>query len=297
MANTVDLYFPEMWATESLAVLSSSLVMANLVHRDFEPTLARMGDTVNTRLPANRTARDKAAGGTFTIDDVTASNVAVVLNKHKYNSFLIDDVENVKSVKDLVEEFIEPAMIALAEAIDVDLLSLESDVVTNQVGSAGVAPTAPLITEARKKLVEGKVPLNQFGGPRGVVAPSADKELLDITQFTDADRIGDDGTAIREAQIGKKYGINFFTDQNVQTGAGSPTPTNNLVFHRNAFALVTRPLSTVGVGVQQAIMEFAGVGLRVTIGYNMSRGGNQANIEVLYGVKTLREGFAVKMIT
>ena len=36
---------------EGLAILEENMVMANLVHRDFENEIAKFGDVVNTRKP------------------------------------------------------------------------------------------------------------------------------------------------------------------------------------------------------------------------------------------------------
>jgi hypothetical protein len=43
---------PELWATESLAILEETMGVTNLVHRDFSPMVASHADVVNTRRPA-----------------------------------------------------------------------------------------------------------------------------------------------------------------------------------------------------------------------------------------------------
>ena len=44
-------FIPQLWANESIAILEENMVIGNLVHRDFENTVASYGDTVNTRKP------------------------------------------------------------------------------------------------------------------------------------------------------------------------------------------------------------------------------------------------------
>ena len=44
-------FTPAHWANESLAILQENMVVGNLVHRDFEPTIADFGDVVNARKP------------------------------------------------------------------------------------------------------------------------------------------------------------------------------------------------------------------------------------------------------
>ena len=50
-ANDNDAFVPEKWAMEGLMQLEENMVIANMVHRDFENEVARFGDTVNTRKP------------------------------------------------------------------------------------------------------------------------------------------------------------------------------------------------------------------------------------------------------
>ena len=70
--NNLDAYVPELWAQEGLAILEENMVMANLVHRDFENEIAKFGDVVNTRKPGEFKIRRKTDGTTLTQQDATA---------------------------------------------------------------------------------------------------------------------------------------------------------------------------------------------------------------------------------
>ena len=59
--NDLDAFVPELWAHQGLAILEENMVMANLVHRDFEDTIAKFGDVVNTRRA--RRVQDSPEGG------------------------------------------------------------------------------------------------------------------------------------------------------------------------------------------------------------------------------------------
>jgi hypothetical protein len=108
-ANDVDAYIPEFWANESLAILEENMVMAQLVHRDFEPVVQSYGDVVNTRRPGEFKAYRKLPSDNVTIQDATATNVQVPLNQQLHVSFMIRDGEESKSFKDLVTEYMAPA--------------------------------------------------------------------------------------------------------------------------------------------------------------------------------------------
>jgi hypothetical protein len=55
-SNDIAALIPSFWANESLAILEENMVMGNLVHKDFSPIVASLGDTVKTRRPGELTA-------------------------------------------------------------------------------------------------------------------------------------------------------------------------------------------------------------------------------------------------
>ncbi|RMD50713.1 hypothetical protein D6827_03525 [Candidatus Parcubacteria bacterium] len=293
MANALDAYFPEIWAQESLQILRSNMVFGNLVHRDFENIGASVGDTVNTRKPATFVVNDKTAGANVTIQDASATNVPVVLSNHKEVTFLIEDAEATKSIKDLVNEYIEPAATAHAEAIDAAIAAEYAN--AGATVAVGAAMSADAIVDARKQLNDLKVP---FQNRRLVLSSLAEADVLKDQNFVRADVFGDQGTALREASLGRLYGFDIFTDQNIVQTTGTPNIDHNMAFHRNGISLVTRPLkSAASNNVRIATLSFEGFGLRVVTGYNIDRLGAQTTVDILYGIKTLDANLVVSVDT
>ncbi len=70
----------------------------------------------------------------------------------------------------------------------------------------------------------------------------------------------------------------------------------NLGFHRNAFALVNRPMALPLGGANGYVVNYNGLSIRVTMGYTMSSKINLISFDVLYGVKTLNPNLAVRML-
>ena len=68
----------------------------------------------------------------------------------------------------------------------------------------------------------------------------------------------------------------------------------NLVFHRNAFALVTRPLAEPFGAAYKAVMNYKGLSARVVSGYTMASKADTMSIDILLGVKTLTPELAVQ---
>lgn len=70
----------------------------------------------------------------------------------------------------------------------------------------------------------------------------------------------------------------------------------NLVFHQNAFAFVTRPLAAPA-GVESYTTSYNGVTLRVVRGYNMQYKKEMLSMDVLYGYKTMYPELAVRALS
>src|SRR5208337_443245 len=129
-------------AVDALPALMSNLVMGNLVNRNYEPTLAQAGDTVNIPIPPTLVANNLAEGGSVQTQNPSLGNAQIVLNTHVEATFQIPDVTKVLAVPDLLKLYMQPAVIALAERIESDLLNLYSQFSANTpVGTAGMAIT------------------------------------------------------------------------------------------------------------------------------------------------------------
>lgn len=292
MANALGPMDPEFWAMESLMALENNLVMANLVHRDFENIVAQKGDTVNTRQPQTFVANDM--GAAVTVQDLAPTNVQIILNKWKEVTFVLGDKEQAFSVNSLVEEYIQPAMYTLADQIDNDLCALYTDLTTN-VGTAGTDLVADIVVDARKALNGQKAPIDR----RNLVLSSKDEAaLLKEDKFTSADKIGDDGTALKEASLGRRYGMGLYMDQNIVSAGAAPVTTYNMAFHRNAFALIMRPLNRNQnfPGAQVSVVDYKGLGLRSAVWYEGKEKAVYVSIDALYGVKTLNPSLGVQVL-
>jgi len=74
----------------------------------------------------------------------------------------------------------------------------------------------------------------------------------------------------------------------------SASNVGNLAFHRNAFALVNRPMALPMGGAEGAVANFEGLSIRVTRDYTMSSKSNEISFDILYGIKTLEEKLATR---
>src|ERR1700730_18603839 len=136
-------------AADALPVLVENLVMGNLVNRDYEPALAQAGDTINVPIPPTMQANNIAEGGTVQTQNPNLGSASIVLNTHAEATFQIPDVTKVLAVPDLLRIYMEPAVAALAQKIEPDLLSLYAGFTANvAVGTAGTPITEAIIDSA-----------------------------------------------------------------------------------------------------------------------------------------------------
>jgi len=213
--NDVDALIPEKWANESIAILLENMVIGNLVHRDFSNEIAEFGDIVNTRKPSEFTATRKIDSESVTIQDSVVTNVAVPLNQHWHTSFLIRDGQESKSFKDLVTLFLDPAIKSIAQMIDKVLLGQAVQFIDNNSGTLGNLSSTTgkdFILEARNIMNINKATVP---GRNLIVGPNAETQILKDDTFTSAEKVGDAGTALREASLGRKLGFDIFMCQNI----------------------------------------------------------------------------------
>src|SRR5512141_2876607 len=149
-------------AADALPVLVGNLVMGNLVNRDYEPALAQAGDTINVPIPPTMTAHNLTEGSTVSTQNPSLDNAQIVLNTHAEATFLIPDVTKILAVPDLLKLYMQPAVVALAEKIESDLLGLYSQFTANTtLGGAATPITEATIDAAETALFQAKVPASQ----------------------------------------------------------------------------------------------------------------------------------------
>ena len=215
--NDNDAFVPEMWVNEGLMQLEENMVVANLVHRDFEDEVANFGDTVNTRRPGEfkiRRKNDKTTS--LEKQDAKSANVPVTLNQWFYNSFVIKDGEQSLSFKDLIQVYLVPSMRTIARSVDRALLGHVHRFLANTVGRLGNLPAATsheVVLEARERLNSNNAPLDEL---RSLILSSmSETALLKNELFIAAEKRGDGGNALENARLGRILGFDTFMAQNV----------------------------------------------------------------------------------
>lgn len=212
MANSVLTI--DVIAKEALRILDNNLVMAKKVHRGHESDFGsamngfEAGDTVSIRRPTDFTVRD---GNVSTNQDIVEGKVALTVDKQKGVDFGFTSKELTLNIGELSERVIQPAMVQLANQIDLDVMGLYK-YVPNWVGTAGQT------INSYSDFAKGPERLDEYAVPSercSVLSPSDHWGLLGTQTglyIQDAAK-----GAYRDGSLGKIGGVDMYMAQNVPT--------------------------------------------------------------------------------
>lgn len=156
----------------------------------------------------------KTPNDDVTIQDASSTNVPVPLDQLIHVSFMIRDGEESKSFKSLVEEFMYPAMLAQARIVDLILQVQMYNFLANTYGLLGGLTSSNAVQYVTGVRNKQNIKKAYVDGRNLILTPNSETSFLNNAAFTDANRVGDDGTALREASLGSKFGYDIFMTQN-----------------------------------------------------------------------------------
>jgi hypothetical protein len=284
-------------AADALPALTGNLVMGNLVNRDYEAALAQAGDTINVPMPPTLVANNISEGGTVITQNPDLGSAQLILDTHAEATFQIPDVTKILAVPDLLKLYMQPAVVALAEKIESDLLNLYSEFTANSpLGTAGVALTEASVDAAETALFNARVPASD---PKYlVVSGETYSQLRQIPRFSEFQTAGEAGMrAVVDGTVGKIKDFFVLRSQFVPKTGSGPATTHNFAFSKNAIGLVMRrlPQPLPGTGAIAEYGELGNFGMRVVMSYQPNTLAQQFTVDVLYGVGVMRNNHGVQV--
>jgi len=216
-ANDIDPLVPELWAQESLYILQENMIAAMMVRTDYKDELAKYGATVNIDKPGRYKGKRKTVADNVTVQDADAETIPVKLNQHVHVSILIKDGEESMAFKDLANYHLRPMMLAHAQFIDKVILAQYAQFLANGFGGLGSLTktnAADYILGVRNLM--NKNLAHEIG--RNIIwNPDGETAVLGTELFTSAEKRGDGGEALRNASMGRVYGMQHYQCQNMAT--------------------------------------------------------------------------------
>src|SRR4029079_9055282 len=153
-------------------------------------------------------------------------NASIVLNTHAEATFQIPDVTKVLAVPDLLRVYMQPAVVAIAERIESDLLGLYASFTANTaVGTAGSPITEAVIDAAETALFQAKVPAS---APKHLmVDANTYSQMRQIPRFSEFQNSGDAGMrSLVDGTVGKIKDFFVLRSQYVAKTGSSPLTTH-----------------------------------------------------------------------
>lgn len=213
-------FVPDLWAAEILVALRKKAVAANLVNRNYEGQIRRMGDSVKITSINDVTIGDYTAHNDITWEDIDDATRTLVINQSKYFAFELDDIEAAQSVDGgaVLAQAIDNATYQLRDVADSYLLSTMNTAVqggANDLGTVAIHTNAQALYDA---FVDLAVTLDVDNVPEegrwAVVSPSLHGRLLKLDTFI---KPGDDAApaARRNGFIGSIAGLELYKSNNL----------------------------------------------------------------------------------
>lgn len=282
MAN--DLYTAQQAARSTLAALRYLTTLPRTVRLDFSSEfVAGRGRTVDVKVPitvgASReyTDANRAARAAIVFDDITETTVPVTMDTQVYKAVRLPDDFNTFNLTSLETQVLRPqaesVVDGLAAPLNAEFNGVAVDAGVPLLLDDGSNALAVLIA-LRAELNSRKVPMtDRFLA----VTPAAEAAFLQVPQLQKVNEAGGDGM-LREATIGRLFGFTIVTDPNI---------TKSVAYHRDAFALVTRPSRPPEGAAKSATVSQDGFALRWLQHYNPLQLEDQSVVDTFVGATTL----------
>lgn len=235
----------------------------------------KKGDIVNVpvRTTALTVSDVNATTGALTIQQISATNVQVTVDKQKSVTVDLLDITREQAEEKFENQWPAESGDAVAEQMESDALALQSDV-TASVGDDAIDLSEDELLAAIQALKTAKLPIDTKPGEFAFAL--ADNAWLPLrkAKIFDYSVTGVSGeTAAKSLSLPSYGGIPVRFSTQVAT---SDSGRRSMLFHRNAFAWVAQKNPEVAMTSRLAAAQASFL---------------MTNI-ALYGVKTVREGFA-----
>lgn len=232
MSNS--LLTPSVIAAETLRMFENHLGFTRKIDKqyskEFAKTGAKIGNTVTVRKPWRPTVR---SGPAIQIQSVSEEMVPLVLNSQKGVDFTFTMQDLTLTIDKFAERYIKPAVVAVANQVDIDGLAMAYQTTYNAVGVSGTTPSGAGATGAILTYLQAQQKLNELAcpsdGDRSFFINSAAQASAVAAfsgLFQSSEKIKEQ---YERGMMGEGLGAEWHLAQNVQSyttgtgGTGSPT--------------------------------------------------------------------------
>jgi N4-gp56 family major capsid protein len=241
--TTAANFIPEIWSDEIIAAYKKELVIANLVNK--MPMSGKKGDTIHIPKPTRGSATAKASGAAVTIQNETATQLSISINKHFEYSRMIEDITDIQAQASMRKFYTGDAGYALAKKVEDDIFLLGQSAnggngsnwakaqeiaadgaLTDYTGAAQAFNDAGF-RNLIQLLDDADVPMD---GRSLILPPSARNSIMGIERYTSSDFVS--GQTVVNGKIGNLYGVDIFISNNCPVDGANKL---GMFMHKDAF--------------------------------------------------------------
>ncbi len=236
LATNASNYIPEIYAARLVQKFYAATVFGSIANTNYEGEIKNHGDTVHIRTTPNITIRDYEIGGTLTHETLSSDGVDLLIDKAKYFSFGVDDVDKMQSDLPQIDKWAEESAEQMKIAMDVDMLgAVYADVAAANAGTAAGAKSANInlgdattpvaltksnildyIVDCGTVLDEQNIP----GTGRWLVLPPKACGLIKKSDLKDASLAGDGTSILRNGRMGIIDRFEIYNSNNINLAGG-----------------------------------------------------------------------------
>lgn len=211
-------FIPEIWSKKLIEKFYDSTVLTAISNTNYEGEIRNQGDKVIIRTIPSLSINDYKSGQTLTNQRPESTNVELLIDKGKYWSAIVDDVQDIQSDIGLMNMWAQDASEQMKITIDSQVLgSIVPDIGSNNKGATAgrisgnidLGATGAAISVTKTSVLDyildmGQV-LDEQNRPetgRFLVLPFWATTLLKKSDIKDASLTGDSSTPLRNGRIG-----------------------------------------------------------------------------------------------
>jgi len=242
-------FIPEVWSGKLVEKFYDATVLAAIANTDYEGEIRAQGDLVKIRTKPTLTINNYTAGQTLTYQRPSSAVVELLIDKGKYFSAIVDDVQEVQADMDMLSMWADDASEQMKISIDTDVLNdvtgigASADLHADNFGaSAGRIsqninlgiPATPLTLVARNPgaseteimdlIVDFGTVLDEQNIPetgRWLLLPAWACGLLKRSELRDASLTGDGVSVARNGRLGMIDRFTIYCSNLLPTNTGA----------------------------------------------------------------------------
>lgn len=198
---------PSIIAKEAVMVLENNLIAGSLAYKNFSSEFSKVGDTITVRKPAVFQAKD--FNDQIEIQNATETGITLTLDKFKDVSFAVTSKDLSLSLEEFSKQLLQPAMRALHQQIDSDVLS-----VAPQFPGYYQKGATPVLADFAKMgliLNDNKAPMDSR---YAVLNATHYSEYVSLDSIARVDASGS-SAGLRQAMLGRVLDFDTYMDQNM----------------------------------------------------------------------------------